>query len=144
MYAAVLDGLIRLTYEQDKDLSVLPKDGENGVNLALGNKPAEIKNKELLIMEYEAAQTIRDPEAVARQYPYPYRILDFTDVVRAFDERTPGKAVMVTTMLENYVGKYILDCETHELLYGRQHISRSRYVHDRDLGVVYAAIRRAE
>lgn len=143
IYVSVLNGLIQLTYEQDKDISVLPGKNLNIINEALGKRVAKIKDKELLVMEYEAAKDIIN-DAGGNKYLFKYTIKDMLDVVRAYNEREPGKALIITNIVDDFVGKYVVDCETHELLFGRQYESRSKYVHAVDLNWINDAIKNAQ
>lgn len=142
IYCAILNGLIELTYEQDKDISVVPVDRENAINHALGNKVSTIKNKELLMAQYELHRFLQKETSVERVYPYPFKIVDLYGLIESFKNHEKGKAIFISTMLPSTSGKYVIDCETHELLYGKTY-SR-QYIEAGDMELLKLAIDNAK
>jgi hypothetical protein len=142
LYATVFNKLIHLTYEKDQDVTVLP--GTGGINRALGNNVLELKSKDLLIMQFEAGESILDADKIKKSYPYKYTIKDIKDVLSAYENREEGKAIFVFCPIGNAKGKYIIDCATGKLLYGTDHDSPSSYIHEKDLAMLNDAIKKAE
>lgn len=92
--------------------------------------------------QYEMNRFLQKESAVARFYTYPFKIVDLYELLTPFINREPGKAIFISTMLPTGSGKYVVDCETHELLYGKTY-SR-QYIEAGDLQLLMQAISNAK